>query len=233
MEIFNTLLEALRIWQKDRVILLFSFIPLIVGITLYTLFGVFIFADLLDSVDLMLSAFVSDWLATALYAVVAFLLSVFLFFVINWTFVAVVSFLTAPFCDSISARVEKAMGLSSSSVSALGVFPSLWNEVKKIMLLILIALLAFAFGLVPIFAPISMVLTVLAAAYSLLDYTYARRGMTLAEIFSDFKKNFVSYLTMGTFFLILLSIPILNLVAIPFGIIYFTVYYYRVGSKRG
>lgn len=98
--------EALRIIFKDKLILLFSIIPPAIGIVLYYYIGTYFFTDLSQYLETTIRGYINVE-STYIKFILTAILAVVLFFLVNWTFVLIVTLIASPFNDVISARTEK------------------------------------------------------------------------------------------------------------------------------
>ena len=99
---------SLGILKKDKVSLLLSFVPVVIGIVIYFAFGSYLYGSGLDWIENFINEKISaeTWGAILYWLAIAFI-SVASFFIINFTFVLVVSMVASPFNDLLSERVEK------------------------------------------------------------------------------------------------------------------------------
>jgi CysZ protein len=220
--------ESLRIIKSDKSIILLSLIPITIGILLYFLLGQWIYGDVYDwGKELIASRVESGWL-NFLSGIFVTILSIFFFFVINWTFVIVVSFFASPFNDLISSRAERiAKGQAPPDISESfermikRVLHTFINEIKKVVFIIFVTLIGFAFSF--FLPPVSLVISALLLAISFVDYSWSRHNLKFGKCLSDVKSNFMPYIASGGIFLIMVGIPLVNLFALPYSVIYYTV----------
>lgn len=240
MNLTKVFKESLSVYGKDKWIAIFSLIPALIGALIYGVFGSFLYGDLLNSGKKYIEDTVSSggWSSFFFWLLVG-ILTIAFYFLLSWTFVLVVQGLSAPFNDIISGRVEKALigespediGQSFKRLSSRIIF-TLKNEVKKISFIVFLNLMAFALSFVGILAPIGMIISALLMAVGFLDYSWARKDLHFRACLSDVRTSFFSYGIMGGVFLVLVTIPLVNLIAIPFGVVYFTVlYHYKNNSN--
>ena len=230
-----SLKDALIILRKDKWTLLLSLLPILIGIGVYIFLGKWLYGDVLDwGTSLIEDKVKGGWLS-ALSGVIILLLSVIFFFVINWTFVMLVSLLASPFNDMISRRVEKITNgqqppeLSESfkiMLSRLG--KTLLNEVKKIIFLLILTIIGFAVSF--ILPPLGFVISALLFAINFIDYSWSRHDLKLGLCVKNLKESLIPYTISGAGFLILVSIPVLNLFILPYSTIYYTILFTK-GQK--
>lgn len=231
MNIVAAISESFGVYRKDKWIFIFSLVPLFIGAGLYSWLGSWLFNDLLTMGKAQIEQYVSSggW-SQFFFWILAGILTIGFYFLLSWTFVLVVSGLASPFNDIISNRVERAIrGEAAEQVSEsfarlmkrLG--HTLFNELKKIAFILILNILAFALSFVAILAPISVLISALLMAVGFLDYSWSRKNFSFGACLSDIRTSFFSYGLMGGAFLVLITIPIVNLFALPFGVVYFTV----------
>ena len=225
--------ESISIIKSDKIIILLGLIPFFIGMILYYFLSSWLFNDVL----VMGKAWIESSVSSGIFGdflgyLMTGLFSVFLFFLINWTFVILVSIIAGPFNDLISERVEKRINKEtpedlSISISRLirDFLSIIINEVKKIGFIISVTLVAFIISWIPILVPFSFLITALLFAVEFVDYSWSRNNLTFKECLTDIKKSFLSYSIAGAMFLFIMAIPVVNIAMFPFGVIYFTVLY--------
>lgn len=222
--------QALGLFWRDKWLIVLGLIPLLIGITLYSFVGRWMYTDLLGSGEIWVKGMVSDGaLGNFLYAVLIALVTIGLYFMISWTFVLVISILASPFNEVMSARVERLVideapqevGTSFSNMFK-KIFFIIANEVKKVMIIITFSLIAFVFSFFPIFFPISVFISALLLAAQFLDYAWSRHDVKMSHCLSEMRRNFLGYGVSGMGFLFLITIPIINLLALPFAVVYYS-----------
>lgn len=222
--------KSFGVFREDKLIILLSLVPVIVGLAFYYYLGSFFYVDLLSFGNEYLQSNVTNenvggvlsWILTGLLTIV-------LFFLVNWTFVLFVSIVASPFNDLISGRVERVIkGSISDSLDSERFFKkflkTILNELKKISLIIIISIIAFIIGM--FFPPLAFIISALLLAVSFLDYSWSRKELSFGECLANIRKSFFSYLLTGSAFMALISIPIVNLVVLPYAVVYYSVLYY-------
>lgn len=240
MNIVGAVGESLSVYRKDKWIVIFSMVPLLIGGLLYTWLGSWLYTDLLNMGRAQIEQYVSSggW-SQFFFWLLAGILTIGFYFLLSWTFVLVVSGLASPFNDIISNRVERALkGETPQEVresfrrlmKRLG--HTLINELKKISFILILNILAFALSFVAILAPVSVLISALLMAVGFLDYSWSRKEFTFGECLKDIRTSFFSYGLMGGAFLVLITIPVVNLFALPFGVVYFTVLHVKKSNPE-
>ncbi|MGK0367565.1 MAG: CysZ protein [Thermoproteota archaeon] len=230
---FTSLTPSIRYILKDKVNFTLASIPVAIGVALYLFLGKWMYGSVLTSGQEMIKSKISEGtLGSALYWIIAAVMTVILFFIINWTFVLIVSVIASPFNDLISSRIEKLMNgetpedLSSGFTTMLkNLSSTLWNESKKLILILILTAVAFGISFIPLLVPVSIALSAILLSVQFLDYSWARHQMTVSECFGNVTTNLVTYLLMGGLFMICVSIPVINLVIPALATSYYTVYF--------
>jgi len=232
--------KAFYYLKSDRPTLILSFFPPTVGVILYLLFGKWFFSFTTEYGQRWIKVLTGDGAFGAFfYYLFVTLLTVALFFIVNWTFVLVVSLIASPFNDAISARIEKLeQGKKPDSLEktfkrmlSYGFFVVI-NEAKKISFVLGLTLLSLIFHFFPLFSPLSFIISALLLAVQFLDYNWVRHDQKFHDCFVELKQNFLTYLIPGSAVLLLMAIPVINLLAIPFSVIYFSLLWVQVGALK-
>lgn len=229
----NSLTLAWHYQRKDKIILFFSTIPIVIGSLLYYWLGAWLFTDVLGAGKAWIVEKLSDGsFGNILYYLLVGIFTAALFFIINWTFVLVVSLIGAPFNDIISSRVMKLIDNEKQddlkeTFSALlkNVFRTVWNEIKKIIVIIGFSLIALLLSMIPILLPVSIGITALLLASEFLDYSWSRDKLSIGKCFGNLTSKIMTNTLSGLIFLVLMTVPIVNLIAFPYGVVYFTILY--------
>ncbi len=219
---------------KDPVNLVFTLIPVTLGIVIYS-YG---FYHLYDFVMGWLKGYLegmassdSWWMGPVLF-LIKVILTILCFFLVNWTFVLIVSAIASPFNDLISERIEKKIkgikldGIGSNFSKLFSrMFFTIFNELKKILFIGLLTLLALIFGYVPILTPFAFALTFLLVSIQFVDYTWARHNLPFRSCVSDVTKNIWHYLTAGALYFFFINIPLINLFIPALATAHYTQFY--------
>ena len=226
-----TFKESFNIIKQDKWILIFCLIPVLIGALLYMGLGGWMFASVLPwGSELIKQHLSSGFLGDFLTWVLGSLLSIAFFFLMNWTFVLIVSLVASPFNDIISGRVERSLRgkeqeAASESFNAIfgKLFTIIFNESKKILLIFIVSVIVFLMGFVPLLVPVSILLSSLLLAANFLDYSWSRHDLPFKACLQGIKSNLFINILAGLSFLGLLSIHIINLFSLPFAVVYFTI----------
>ena len=226
--------------KQDKVNILLAMIPIIIGLTFYGLFGTWFFSTLMGQGQAFIESNLGQGdLGSILYYIVGVILSVLLFFIVNYTFVLFVTLISSPFNDLLSSRIEKkhlGKELPNLGESFSGMFKkllfTLGNEIKKISLILFISFVAFTLGYIPLLTPLSFLLTAILLGVGFADYTWSRRDLKFRACMGDIKGNILGYSLSGMFFFVLVSIPVLNLVVNPMATSFYTLFYLENHDHR-
>lgn len=222
---------ALRMIFKDPVNILLFLIPGIIAMGLYLMVGAYVLKNGMAMTEgLILKYVVSKEVGTTLYYLVSGLMTLLFFLLVSWTFVVLVGVLASPFNDLMSARIERKLGgmappKSEEGVGAVfrGLGSTLFNEFKKLTVIIAVTVSAVALNFFPIFYPLALVLLALLMSAQFLDYSWSRHGYGAGRCARDLMGDFVGNLTAGAMFLGLVSIPLFNALVPGLATSYYTV----------
>lgn len=224
---------------KDSTNFLLAMIPIGLGISLYAVAGNWVFGSGLESGQQWLESHIAsqNWGSVVYYLAVT-LLTIFFFLLVNWTFVLVVSLIAAPFNDILSRRIDQMhQGKECERLNVLlaqmgGNIPKiLWNEIKKIVLLIILIIFAFLLSLIPILVPISFILSAIILSAGYLDYSWSRYDLPAKKCFASLKRGWISYSIVGFGYLFILSVPLLNLFSISLAVAHYTILFIDDADK--
>lgn len=241
------MLNAFKAWRpayklifKDKTSLLLALIPILMGIFLYSLLGHYFFSTLISMGQKYIETYLSSGtFGQFVYYLVVAVLTVALYFIVNWTFVLVLSIFAGPFNDLLSQRIEKiyhgeklpTLGESFDGFLK-GAFSTIFNEIKKVLLILFLSIFAMLLGYVPLLTPFSVIITVLLLAISYVDYSWSRHNIVFSDCRKDIRKNFLSYILGGGIFMMIVSVPIINILVPSFATSYFTILWMKNNEHR-
>ena len=225
---------------KSKINMFLAIVPVVIGIILYWLVGKTLFSSALEFGNKYIEQYLSNGtLGSIVYYLVATILMIMLYFIVNWTFVLLVSIVASPFNDILSNRIEKQIlneELPAFSDSLSGAItklvPTLLNEIKKVSFILGLSLFAVVFSFVPILMPISVFVSVILLSMEFLDFSWSRHGMSFKECRGDVRKNLLGYSFGGAFFLILVAIPLVNLIVPSLATSFFTTLWVKSNEHR-
>lgn len=228
--------RSMNILKTDKKMILIALCPVLIGFVLYYTLGHYAFSEISTWGHGYINEKYPDqgWVSTIFSGVLILLLGV----IINWTFFIVVSVIASPFNDMLSSRVEVIYNLQKKESDTLAQtfkrLPSiLLNELKKIGVIVVLSTINIGVGF--LFPPITFVLGGLILGISFIDYSWSRHELKVSECIRDVKNGFLPYLLGGVCFMLLISIPLLNLFFLPLAVVFFTVIFceLRVQEKAG
>ncbi|OFZ51396.1 MAG: hypothetical protein A2381_17950 [Bdellovibrionales bacterium RIFOXYB1_FULL_37_110] len=225
--------ETLQILRKDKIVLLFSFVPLFIGLFLYGLVGGWLFNLIMGPGKQWVMDKISEGtMGSIAYYFLVTLVTVVLLVAVNYTFVLVVCLISCPFNDLISSRVYKHITkmpketFSSSMSSMLNkMVATLLNESKKLILIIILSIGGFLLSFIPPLIPLSFIISAILLSVAFIDYNWSRDNLGLLGCFNNYKTLCLNYTLSGIIFLFVLSIPVVNLFCYPLAVIYYSVLY--------
>lgn len=215
---------------KDKINLLLASVPIITGVLLYYFLGAWVYGSVMEQGQIFIKDYISEGtMGSIVYYIVAAILTIMLYFLINWTFVLLVSLIASPFNDMLSSRIEKMVkgkandDLQKTVSNILAhIFATLFNEIKKIGLIIVLSILSLIFGYIPLLTPISVFIAILLLSVEFLDFSWSRHKLTFGQCLNDLRKNLIGYAFGGAFFFVIVSIPLINLIVSPLATSFFT-----------
>ncbi len=225
---------------QDKINFILALIPIIIGIVLYVLLGSWVFGSLMEQGNAWIEGLTGEGATGSILTVIAgIILSVLLYLIISWTFVLIVTVVASPFNDMLSRRTERKMKgeelesfAASFAIIGSTFFKTIFTEIQKISFILVLSLLAFAMGYIPLLTPISLIITVLLLAVGFVDYSWSRHNIPFGMCFKDLKSNFLNYGFGGAFFFVLISIPVVNLIVSPWATSYFTMLWVKNNEHR-
>lgn len=222
---------AFRYVFKDGTNFLLAMIPIGLGLSLYALVGGWLFGSVLNSGQKWLEGQIASqqW-GSVIYYIALTLLTILFFLVINWTFVLLVTLIASPFNDLLSRRIDSIhRGIEAEKMHKMlaqmstGLVKILWNEVKKIVVIFVLVTLSFILSFIPVLVPISFLLSALILSAGYLDYSWSRYDLPSKQCFSSLKHCWIPYSVVGFSYMLLLSIPLINLLSIPLAVTQYTI----------
>jgi len=229
--LFQAFPIALRMIFKDPVNLLLAIFPTLIALALYlfTIFYVYSHSDKFVSFfkGYIYTSNQADLLSKILTAVLIILVFVFM----SWTFVFIAGVLSAPFNVILSGRIERKLVLHVTDTDRkevfhkvrLTFFGTITNELKKVLLISLVAVTAFFLNLFPLLYPLGIFLFSILISIQFIDYSWSRHDMHFSQCLKDVMVNVGIYGLGGFFFLLLITIPIINAFIPTLATSYFTV----------
>lgn len=239
--------ELLASYNKARVYLfgnkvnfILAMIPVVIGVLVYVLLWNWLFNGLLPQGQAWVSTyFSSDTMGDIIYYLLVGLVSVVMYLVVSWTMVLIISLIASPFNDLISSRIEKLArgeepikieeGIKKMMAKLVG---TLFNELKKVLMILLFTVIALVLNLIPILVPVGLLITSILFAIQFVDYSWSRHDIPSKKCFQNAKKNWIPYSISGFGFLFLSTIPVVNLFLPSYATSYYTVLWLDLDKKQ-
>ncbi|MGE3609025.1 MAG: EI24 domain-containing protein [Bacteriovoracaceae bacterium] len=230
---------ALRLIFRDPVNLFLVIIPTLIAFCLYIIVISFILKNS-AYYGVMLSNYVRDQeSATILGKTITVLLILFVFLIMSWTYVFVVGLIAAPFNTLLSSRIEKLLVHAPVDENKDKALREVWNsialtfknEFKKLKFILSGLVLAFLLNLFPLFYPIGILILSVLLAVQFIDYSWSRHNLSWDACLKDVLRNIFSYAIAGFFFLLLVTVPIINAFVPALATSYFTVLWLNQQKK--
>ena len=228
---FNSFPIALRMIFKDPINLLLAILPTLLAIALYMLTVFYVYSHSDQFISLFRGYIPTADQATLFAKILTVVIILFIFFFMSWTFVFVAGIIAAPFNSLLSARIEKS--LVAHQVDAdkkvafqtvgQGIGKTFKNEIKKILLILCVAFVAFFLNLFPLLYPVGIFLVAVLIAVQFIDYSWSRHDMHFGSCLKDLMVNIFPYGASGFFFLLLVTVPIINAFVPALATSYYTV----------
>jgi uncharacterized protein involved in cysteine biosynthesis len=230
--VFKSFPVAIKMIFTDPVNFVLSLFPTVVALAIY----LFTVVSAYRNSDRLVSYFrgyiyTADQ-ATILAKILTAILIIFIFFLMSWTFVLVVGIISAPFNSLLSSRIEQKLVqkiiMDEDQKHAIeevkgSIGKTFKNELKKLMFLGGVAVLAFFLNMFPIFYPVAAFLIATLLAIQFVDYSWSRHRMTFGSCLKDLLKNIFPFSVGGAIFLALVAVPVLNAFVPALATSYFTV----------
>lgn len=227
---FRLLKVSVSHLKKDKVCLLLSFAPVFISSGMFYYLWKYIVFDFAGWLKNYIGVSESSWWVVSY--VITIMIACLAAFLLSWFFVSVVSLISSPFLDIISSRVEKIhLGKElpsfsesfSSSFSKLGFI--LKNEFLKLGVVLAVSFISFLMNQTVVLGPIAYFLSAIIFSYTYLDYSFARVNMRSKDCTKFVRRKFIPLGLSGMIFLVLISIPVLNLFMLPVVVTYYTLYF--------
>jgi CysZ protein len=231
MGVFRSLPLSFKAVFKDPINVSLVIFPTLIALALYIFAIVSIFknADYLGAIihNYIPEPQTAGWVGRLLTA----LLIIFVFLLMSWTYVIVVGIIAAPFNSMLSERIEDRLVGKKVEDDRSRTFKEVFhdlggtfkNEIKKLFFIVLLSLVALFLNLFPLFYPLGIFLIALLLAVQFVDYSWSRHEMHWGACLKDVTQNMVPYALSGFFFLLLVTVPIINAFVPAMATSYYTV----------
>lgn len=223
---------AVKMIFTDPVNLVLSIVPTLIALALYIFTVVSIYRNSDQFVTFFRGYIYTADQATILAKILTAILIIFFFFLMSWTFIIVVGVIAAPFNSLLSSRIEtklvQKIYMDEDQSKALaevkkGMGHIFMNEIKKLIVIALMAGLAFVLNLFPPLYPVGFLLVATLLAVQFVDYSWSRHDMHFMACLKDTFKNIIPYSMAGILFLMMVAVPLVNAFVPALATSYFTV----------
>ncbi len=240
-DVFSTWPVALRFIFKDPVNFILFLIPAILSVLIYIIAGYYFLTSSLDWAQALIFKYVvSKNNGMIVYYIITGLLMFLFYLLVSWTFILLVGLLSAPFNDVISRRIEQKMrgnvvsGDRSKTIKQVfsGLLKTLVNELKKVLVILLVTVVATVLNFIPLLYPVALILLALLMSSQYLDYTWSRHDMPAGLCFKDLLKFAPSNALSGMMFLVLIAVPFINALVPAIATSYYTVLWNKRQLKQ-
>lgn len=225
--------DSLNLFKRDKGLLLLGLVPLLVGLIVYSFLGKLIYVDFLAYLNSYLEGQLgSEGWFHVIKVLIAALLTLLFYFLISWTFISVVGIFACPFNDLMAGRVEKLyLGLETSEAgtSLKRLFSKLlytvFNELRKVFFVMSLTIIGVILSF--IFPPVGILFSSVLIAVSFVDYSWGQHDLNVRGCFKNYKRGFWVYTLSGLIFMFWVAVPLVNLLALPFGVVYFSLLFVK------
>lgn len=224
--------EAFRHLFKDPVNFILFLIPGILAVVIYIVAGTYALENGMALTKVVINKYILSQNANMfMYYVVSGLMAFLLFMLVSWTFVLMIGILSAPFNSVISSRIEKKIrgevpttNKSQGIKDVLASFGrTIFNEFKKLTVIIIATVLAMGLNFFPVLFPLALLLLTLIMSSQFLDYSWSRHDLGAGACFKDVMGHFFVNVFSGGMFLLLVSVPLINVLVPALATSYYTV----------
>ena len=228
---FKAVPMAFKSIFRDPINILLAMVPTVLALALYLLTITTIYRNSDRYVAMFRGYIYTADQATMLAKILTAILIIFVFFVMSWTFVVVVGIIAAPFNSMLSSRIENKLvqhtveGDKAQTFQKIGqgLGQTFKNELKKLILVGVVAVTAFLLHFFPLFYPVGVLLVAILLSVQFVDYSWSRHGMHFGSCLTDVLKNIIPYGLSGFVFLLLVTVPIINAFVPALATSYYTV----------
>jgi len=230
---------AFKMIFKDPVNILLSLFPTGIALALYFLTITTIYRNSDRFVSMFRGYIYTADQATILAKILTAILIVFIFLLMSWTFVIVVGIIAAPFNSMLSSRIEKKLVQHVADLDKKEALKEIGqslgqtfkNELKKLIFIVVVGCVAFFLNLFPLFYPIGILLVSVLLTVQFIDYSWSRHEMHFSACLKDITMNLIPYSISGFFFLLLVTVPIINAFVPALATSYYTVLWLHRQNK--
>jgi CysZ protein len=235
---FINVFEAFDVVFTKPSLFLYFIIPFIISMIVLVLLIFFGVTSLIDFIPGLVTIDDKDgFLYQLFYVLISVIFVLMVIFMAGYSFIAIVKIFCAPFNDLLSEKIEIMKNEHYKEPENAwqhfikNLFPTILEELKKITVFLTGYLVIVLLSFLPFINFISPFLLVIYSAIVLsidfVDYSMARRRMTLKAKIQFFKANKAEMLGFGTSVFLMFSIPIVNIFFIQIAVIAATLLYIK------
>lgn len=236
---FKALPIAFRMIFKDPVNLLLALFPTLIALGIYIFTAISIFRNSEQFLSIIGNFLPVTSQTDVVAKFLAVVLIIFIFLIMSWSFIILVGIISAPFNSMLSYRIENKLTqhlVTTNKQEAMqdlrqGLGQTFKNEFKKLIFISLVATIGFIANLFPPLYPIGFFLFALLLSIQFIDYSWSRHNMHFGSCLQDLMVNIVPYSLSGFFFLLLVTVPILNASIPSLATSYYTVLWLQRQNK--
>ena len=231
-DVFSSIPEAFKFLFKDPVNFILFLIPGLIAIVIYIMAGTYALENGMAFTKVLINKYIlSQNGSMFMYYFVSGMMAILLFVLVSWTFVLAVGILSAPFNSVISGRIEKKLRGEIPSLNKsqgfkdviAGFGRTLFNEFKKLTVIIIATVLAMGLNFIPVLFPVAIIMLALIMSAQFLDYSWSRHEMKAGRCFSDLFGFFFGNVLAGLMFLGLMAVPLINVLVPAIATSFYTV----------
>lgn len=228
---FKSIPLAFRMIFRDPINFLLALVPTVLALALYLFTITTVYRNSDRYVAMFRGYIYTEDQATMLAKILTAVLIIFVFFIMSWTFVLVVGIIAAPFNSMLSSRIEKKLvqhTVESDKAETFqkigqGLGQTFKNELKKLIFVAIVAVVAFLLNFFPLFYPLGILLVAILLSVQFVDYSWSRHNLHFGACLKDVTKGLIPYSLSGFVFLLLVTVPIINAFVPALATSYYTV----------
>jgi CysZ protein len=234
-------LKSVSFFIKYPKLILYSIVPVIINLIIYSSFFFFTYYKLTGLVKSVSGMESNDvmWYNHLLYIFMLIISFILIIFLCYFIFTILGSLVTAPFNENISQFIEEKI-LNEKIIYDIGFFKdtyrSITAEAKKLFFYIIFIVPLFLIGFIPVIGSIisGILIFLFSAFYNALDffdYPMTRKNYTLREKIKSVSANMQVTMGFGVTGFALMVIPFLNVFLKPLLVVSGTAVYYEKKYK--